>query len=509
MNTHDVILEAENISKSFPGVKALDNVKLSLKQGKLTALLGENGAGKSTLMNIISGVYRQDEGTVTLAGNIVCFDNPREAQAAGIAMIYQELNLVGNMTIAENIFLGREPLTPFGTIDLNKMHRDTNELLSQLDLAVSPATQVSKLRVGQQQLVEIAKALSCDARVLIMDEPTSAITEHEIDVLFDIIDKLKAQGVAIAYITHKLDELTRIGDDAVVMRDGKWIGAAPLSDLSREEIITMMVGREMVFSHGRENKTFEHAVLEVSNLSLRHPERDDDFLLENIELKVHKGEVLGVFGLMGAGRTELLECIFGLHPKQCTAEFNMNGEAININSPGRAIKLGLALAPEDRKTEGLILGMSVSDNTSLACLTEYERFGFIDQSAEASLVKEAIARFKVKTPSPAQIIRNLSGGNQQKVILGKWLATKPGVLLLDEPTRGIDINAKAEIYSHIHQFCEEGLAVVFVSSELPEILAVADRIMVMCEGRKTAEFSREQADEEKIMKAALPKGETH
>jgi ribose transport system ATP-binding protein len=504
-----VVLEAKDISKSFPGVKALDQVSITLRKGKLTALLGENGAGKSTLMNIISGVFKSDSGTVTLNGEPIQFNNTREAQEAGIAMIYQELNLVSNLSIAENIYLGREPLNSFGLIDRHKMLSDTQVLLNELELAVDPSTLVGDLRVGQQQVVEIAKALSCEAQVLIMDEPTSAITEHEIEVLFRIIDKLKQQGVAIAYITHKLDELTVIGNDAVIMRDGQLIGAAALTDLKRDEIIAMMVGREMNLDIDRSDKTFDQKALEISNLSLQRGKQRDNFLLENIDLNVCKGEVLGIFGLMGAGRTELLECIFGLHPNTCKAEFLIEGKPSAINSPGQAIRHGLALAPEDRKKDGLVLGMSVSDNATLPSLAQCEKFGLIDSSAEAELTNKVIENFKVKTPSAQQTIRNLSGGNQQKVILGKWLATKPKVLLLDEPTRGIDINAKSEIYSLIHEICETGLAVIFVSSELPEILSVSDRIMVMCEGRKTAEFHRNDANENNILKAALPQGAAH
>ena len=337
-----------------------------------------------------------------------------------------------------------------------------------------------------------------------MDEPTSAITEHEIEVLFGIVEKLKAQGVAIAYITHKLEELTRIGDDAVVMRDGKLIGAGPLADLSRDQIVHMMVGREMKERADRAQVKAGPEVLRVENLSLAHPDRVGDFLLRDIGLHAHRGEVLGIFGLMGAGRTELLETLFGMHPRNSTGTFFVNGEEVTISSPVEAIELGLALAPEDRKSEGLVLGMSVAENTSLGCLPRFERRGVVDEAAEREMVEEAVARFRVKTPSINQIVRNLSGGNQQKVILGKWLATEPTILLLDEPTRGIDVNAKEEIYSLIHELSESGLAVVVVSSELPEILALADRVMVLCEGRKTAEFGRAEADEESIMQAALP-----
>jgi ribose transport system ATP-binding protein len=503
----DIILQAEGVSKAFPGVQALDDVSITLRSGRLTALLGENGAGKSTLMNVIAGVLPADAGEVRLAGEVVRFSNPREAHEAGIAMIFQELNLASNLTVAQNIFLGREPLNLFGFIDSARMNRDAAGLLQQLDLAVDPARPLGSLRVGQQQIVEIAKALSCDARVLIMDEPTSAITEHEIEVLFGIVEKLKRQGVAIAYITHKLEELARIGDDAVVMRDGKLIGAAPLADLSREDIVRMMVGRGTPERKQRPTTTRGDEALDVKGLSLRHPERPGDFLLHDISMTAHRGEVLGIFGLMGAGRTELLETIFGLHPRAATGALHVRGVPASITSPNEAIRLGLALAPEDRKSEGLVLGMSVAENTSMACLPRFERLGFVDEAAERKMVEESVARFRIKTPSITQTVLNLSGGNQQKVILGKWLATQPLVLLLDEPTRGIDVQAKEEIYALVHELSESGLAVIVVSSELPEILSISDRIMVMCEGRKTAEFTREEANEENIMQAALPLAE--
>jgi len=505
MTSHgDVVLQAEGISKSFPGVQALDDVSITLRSGRLTALLGENGAGKSTLMNVLAGVYAPDEGEVQLAGEPVSFSSPREARDAGIAMIYQELNLVSNLTVAENIFLGREPLNRFGGIDFAKMNNESAKLLVQLDLDVEPTTPLGRLRVGQQQVVEIAKAISCNARVLIMDEPTSAITQHEIEILFGIVEKLKKQGVAIAYITHKLEELTRIGDDAVVMRDGKIVGTAPLQDLSRDEIVHMMIGREKRTTVQRESAAAGAEELRVEGLSLVHPERPGDFLLNDIRFSAYRGEVLGIFGLMGAGRTELLETIFGLHPRGSSGDVFVSSQLVTIDSPARAIALGLALAPEDRKRDGVVLGMSVAENTSLACLQRFERGGFIDEAKEQRMVEDSVKRFRVKTPTIKETVRNLSGGNQQKVILGKWLATDPSVLLLDEPTRGIDVNAKEEIYSLINELSESGLTVIVVSSELPEILAIADRIVVMCEGRKTAEFSRAEANEENIMQAALP-----
>ncbi|MBX2813432.1 MAG: sugar ABC transporter ATP-binding protein [Myxococcales bacterium] len=500
----EVVLEAKNVSKFFPGVKALDQVSITLRSGRLTALLGENGAGKSTLMNIIAGVLPMDEGELQLAGARVHFSNPREAREAGVSMIFQEFNLFADLSVAENIFLGREPIDRWGFVDFATMNRHTSALLSELDLAVEPTTTVDHLRVGQQQIVEIAKAISSNARVLIMDEPTSAITEHEIGVLFGLVKKLKAQGVAIAYITHKLEELIHIGDDAVVMRDGKMIQAAPLQDLSRDEIVEMMVGRSVKGRRRPNRVSVGSEVLRAEGVSLRHPERHGDFLLKDINFHVCRGEVLGLFGLMGAGRTELLETMFGLHAARASGMVFVRGEHAKIHSPLEAIRHGLALAPEDRKREGLVLGMSVCENTSLACLSRFERAGFLNESAEREMVAASVARFRVKTPSIQQTIRNLSGGNQQKVILAKWLETNPEVLLLDEPTRGIDANAKDEIYALIHELSQSGLAVIVVSSEIPEILALADRVMVMCEGRKTAEFNRETVNEQVMMAAALP-----
>lgn len=505
----DIVLEARGISKSFPGVRALDDVSVTLRSGRLTALLGENGAGKSTLMNVIAGVMAADAGEVRLAGEAVRFSHPREARDAGIAMVYQELNLVPNLTVAENVFLGREPLNRLGFIDFAKMNDAAARILERLDLAVDPATPLGQLRVGQQQVVEIARAISSKARVLIMDEPTSAITEHEIEILFGIVDRLKQEGVAIAYITHKLDELTRIGDDAVIMRDGRLIGSAPLAELGRDEIVRMMVGRDTRARPERRSAAAGAEALRVEGLSAAHPSHPGGFLFRDVDFIARHGEVLGVFGLMGAGRTELLETLFGLHAQRSSGDVFVGGRPAHIRSPVDAIALGIGLAPEDRKSAGLVLGMSVAGNTSLACLSRFDRHGFIDEQAERQMVADSVARFRVKTPSLDQAVRNLSGGNQQKVILGKWLATEPSILLLDEPTRGIDVNAKDEIYTLIHELSDNGLAVIVVSSELPEILVMADRLVVMCEGRKTAEFGRAEANEEKIMQAALPAGAVH
>jgi ABC-type sugar transport system ATPase subunit len=502
----DILLEARGIGKSFPGVKALDDVSLELRRGRLTALLGENGAGKSTLMNIIAGVFPPDAGVIRMEGREVRFANTREAREAGIAMIFQELNLIPHLTVAENIFLGREPLNQLGLLDTAVMNRKAAALLAQLDLRVPPATLVEKLRVGQQQIVEIARALSCEARVIIMDEPTSALSGHEVEVLFSIISGLKRKGVALAYITHKLEELDRIGDDATVMRDGRVVGTAPLKELGRDQIVRWMVGRDVSELYARAPATPGAEALRVSGLSLRHPDRPGGFQLRHVGFSVRYREVLGIFGLMGAGRTELLETLFGLHPDASMGEICIAGFPVVIKSPAAAIAHGLALAPEDRKREGLVLEMSVAENTSLSSLSQVGRFGWLNERSERRHVEHFLKRFRVKTPSLRQRIRNLSGGNQQKVILGKWLATQPKVLLLDEPTRGIDVNAKREIYSLLDELTAGGLAVVVVSSELPEILAISDRIVVLCEGRKTAEFTRAEATGERVMQAALPQG---
>jgi len=503
-NPDGVLLQARGITKSFPGVRALDGVDLTVRRGRLNALLGENGAGKSTLMNILAGVFPPDNGTVVLGGRSVSFRNPREAQAAGVSIIFQELNLVPELSIAENIFVGREPRTRFGLVDFRRMNAETTALLGQLELDVAPRTLVSKLKVGAQQVVEIAKAISFNARVIIMDEPTSAISEHEVEVLFRQIHRLKACGVGLVYITHKLDELPRIADDVTVFRDGKLVGAMPFNQATRHGMIRMMVGRELADFFPKSPTQTGDIALCVRHAWFEHPERAGDFAVRDVSFEVRRGEVLGVFGLMGAGRTELLQTIFGLHPGASTAEIEVDGRRVEFNSPGDAIAAGLALAPEDRKAEGVVPDMSVAHNTTLSCLPRIERLGLLQPRLERELVGRYVSRLRVKTPSLAQRVVNLSGGNQQKVVLAKWLATEPRVLLLDEPTRGIDINAKKEIYALIDELARSGLGVVMVSSELPEILGVADRILVLCEGRKTAEFTRAEATEENVVRAALP-----
>jgi ABC-type sugar transport system ATPase subunit len=499
----DIVLEAREVSKSFPGVRALDRVGLAIRRGRLTALLGENGAGKSTLMNILAGVFPPDEGAILLDGREVRFAGPHEARARGIAIIFQELSLVPHLTVAENIFLGREPVTRAGLIDYPRMNAAARELLRRLDLPVAPTVPVATLRVGQQQVVEIARAVSADARVLIMDEPTSSLSEHEIDVLFGVIAELKSRGVALVYITHKLEELARIGDDVTVMRDGRVVGAAPLRDMARDEIVRLMAGREAKHFPEKGAARLGGEVLRVEGVTLRGGP-GQALVVDDVDLRVRRGEVLGVFGLIGAGRTELLETLMGLHAERGSGRIFVEGRRVEFASPADAIACGLALAPEDRKREGLVLDMGVAANASLASLERTLRVGLVDERREAEHVSPFLERFRVKTSSLREPVRNLSGGNQQKVILAKWLAAGPKVLLLDEPTRGIDINAKREIYAFIDELAQAGLGLVVVSSELPEILALADRIMVMCEGRKTAEFARADATPEAVLHAALP-----
>ncbi len=500
------LLVARGICKSFPGVRALCNAQITVHAGRLNAVLGENGAGKSTLMNILAGVFPPDAGEILLDGKPVAFHAPREATDAGISIIHQELNLIPYLSIAENIFLGREPLTPLGFVDHKAMNPMTTKLLGRLGLNIDPRTLISSLRVGSQQVVEIAKALSTDARVIIMDEPTSAISEQEVAALFRIIAELKQSGVGIIYITHKLDELPQIADDITVFRDGELITSAPFGSVTHDEMVRLMVGRELAEQFPKSPITHGGEVFRIANLHVRDPQHHDRFLLHDVSLSVSRGEVLGLFGLMGAGRTELLQAVFGLYPDLTTGSLVMDGQQVWINSPASAIGAGLALAPEDRKLEGLVLSLSVAANASMASLDQTESYGFLSSSKEQRLAEKYARRLRLKTPSLHQQVRNLSGGNQQKVVLSKWLATNPRVLLLDEPTRGIDINSKREIYTLIGELATEGLGVIVVSSELPEILAISDRIVVLSEGRKTAEFMRAEANEEGILRAALPTG---
>lgn len=500
------MLKVENITKTFPGVTALENVCLELHPGKVNAIIGENGAGKSTLMKILSGVYPDYEGRIVYKNEVVRFSNPKEAQERGIAIIHQELNLIPYLTITENIFLGREIMNRWGLLDKVAMREQTQKLLQRLQLHVDPDTLIAELKVGQQQVVEIAKALLVESEVIIMDEPTSAISESEVEVLFEIIRQLKAEGKTIVYISHKLDELFKIADRFIVLRDGHTIEAGEMHGITHDAIIQKMVGREIkIIRKKATNRPSTTPLLSVEKICLQHPVRKQESLLQNISFGVSKGEILGIFGLMGAGRTELLETMFGLYPKLSTGEIAIDGKPVQMKSPSDAIAAGLALVPEDRKKDGLVLGMDVRKNISLTILRDLEDAGLLSQSKEETLARKYINELQIKTPSDKQAAKNLSGGNQQKIVLAKWLATNPKVLLLDEPTRGIDINAKNEIYKLILQLADEGLGIIVVSSELPEILAISDRILVLSEGRLTAELPIDRATEDTILKAAIPK----
>lgn len=499
------MLITENITKKFSGVTALDNVCMELHEGKVNAIIGENGAGKSTLMKILSGVYAEYDGRIVYKNMPVRFQNTKQAQAAGIAIIHQELNLIPCLTVTENIFLGREIMTPWGTLDENKMRATTADLLKRLRLNGSPQTKISTLKVGEQQVVEIAKALLFDAEVIIMDEPTSAISESEVDVLFDIIAQLKKENKTIVYISHKLDELFRIADRYIVLRDGRTIESGDMKGMTHDRIIQKMVGREIKIVKKTSSEINHDTLLTVKNICLKHSGRVKEPLLKNISFSLYKGEILGIFGLMGAGRTELMESLFGVHAKNADGDIIISGKRVSIRSPRDAIREGLALVPEDRKKDGLITTLDVRANICLTTLSNMQTMGLLNQQKESALAKKYIGELKIKTSSEQQPAKNLSGGNQQKIVLAKWLSTKPKVLLLDEPTRGIDIHAKSEIYQLISRLAGEGLGIIVVSSELPEVLAIANRILVMTEGRITAAFAASEATEDNILHAAIPK----
>jgi ribose transport system ATP-binding protein len=498
------VLIAENITKKFPGVIALDNVSLELHEGKVNAIIGENGAGKSTLMKILSGVYSEFEGRIIYKGNPVRFANPKEAEKAGIAIIHQELNLISNLTITENIFLGRELTTSFGLLDKKKMRSATKQLLDKLKLATSPDTVVASLKLGEQQVVEIAKALLTNAEVIIMDEPTSAISESEVEILFSIINELKQENKAIVYISHKLDDLFKIADRFIVLRDGRMIEEGDMKAITHDDIIQKMVGRNITAIDKQTVPTERREkLLQLENICLKHPAQNGEAILHNISFTLHQGEIVGIFGLMGAGRTELLETIFGLHPGLMSGKIYIEQKERKIKSPAHAVKAAIALVTEDRKKDGLIHGMDVKTNISITTLNDLEEFGVLNSKKESRLAKKYIGELMIKTSSEKALVGNLSGGNQQKIVLSKWLATNPKILLLDEPTRGIDINARYEIYKLMTALAAKGLGIIMVSSELPEILAVSDRVLVIAEGKLTAEMPIEKATETNILKAAI------
>jgi inositol transport system ATP-binding protein len=494
----NVILQMEKISKSFPGVKALSDVNLTVHKGTIHALMGENGAGKSTLMKILDGIYAPDSGQITFQGQPVTIDTTHTALKLGISMIHQELSPIPYMMVSENIFLGREPLGRYGLIDKRKLNADTKALLDRLGIDIKPTSLMKTLSVANTQMVEIAKAISYDASLIIMDEPTSAITEREVDHLFRMIRSLKAKGVTIIYITHKMDEVFLIADDITVLRDGKHVATEPASQTNKGHLITMMVGRELTEMFPKEVAPIGEIVLSVRNLTR-------DGIVADVSFDLRRGEILGIAGLMGAGRTTVIESIFGIH-KIDAGEITIKGRKTQINSPADAIKNGLALLTEDRKLTGIMGVLPVRDNMVIASLSNYEKRGLLDGRRIEATYKEEKSRLDIKSPSMYQLIKLLSGGNQQKVLVSRWLLTSPDILILDEPTRGIDVGAKAEIHRLMSKLAQEGKAIIMISSELPEILGMSDRILVMHEGRVGGIFERKEATQESIMQAATGHG---
>lgn len=494
------MLQAVNISKSFPGVKVLQGVNFNFYPGKVNAILGENGAGKSTLLKVLTGVYTDYEGEIILNGTKLKFDGIKDAQAAGIGIIHQELNLIPHLSISENLFLGNELINRWGLLDSSEMEKQTKVLLAKLKLDFSPKTLVQNLKVGEQQLLEIARALLKNSQVILMDEPTSALTDSEIDNLHVIIEELKAEGKTIVYISHKMDELFRIAQHYTVLRDGVTVDAGEMSEATEKDLIKKMVGRDVLIVKKEQNKDVNEVSLSLKNIFLPHPVLKNRNLLDNISFDLHKGEILGVFGLMGAGRTELLQTIFGLNAKNTKGQIEVFGKSVKLKSPKDAIASGIAYVTEDRKTEGLVLNMNISTNIGLTTLKIGELLNF---KKEKELAQKYISEFSIKTPSEKQQCQNLSGGNQQKVVLSKWMATQPEILMLDEPTRGIDIKAKSEIYELIKKLANDGKSILLISSEIPEVLALSDRILVLSEGKISAEFNAEDADENKLLKAAI------
>ncbi len=490
----NVILQIRGAVKRFPGVTALSGVDLNVYEGEVMALLGENGAGKSTLMKVLTGVHQRDEGTITFKGRNVAYQNARQAQDDGLAIIHQELNLIPKMRIYENVFLGRELKTRAGALDKRAMIEKTRQMLQQVRISLDPKSTIETLSIAQQQMVEIAKALLLDAKVIVMDEPTDALPDEEVESLFAIIREMKKQGKGIIYITHRLKEVFEICDRATILRDGALIGELPVADLTQDKLISMMVGRALDQQFPYEAGQPGEAVLSVKGLT--------NGLVRDISFDLHRGEVLGVTGLVGAGRTELSQTLYGVHPWQ-KGEVRLNGRPFHPQRPSQAIARGLYYMTEDRKRNGLVMVLDVRTNITLSALKSVMRLGRVDRKKERAACREYIQKINIKTPSMQQLVRNLSGGNQQKVVLSKALMTEPEVLILDEPTRGIDVGAKKEIYLLINQLKARGKAIMMISSEMPEILGMSDRILVLNEGRKKGELSRGEATQEKIMEMIL------
>ncbi len=495
MSNNTPLLQMAGISKAFPGVQALQDVNFEMARGEIHALVGENGAGKSTLMKVLTGAHLPDAGQISWRGQPAAIHAPADAQALGIGMIHQELSLIPYLTVGQNIFLGREPRWKLpGFIDWKKLYAQTQDLLDRLNLDVNPRAEAQGLSIAQQQMVEVAKALSLNADLIAMDEPTSSLTDKETEVLFAMMRALKAQGVAIIFISHRLEEVFEISDRVTVLRDGRHIATRPTAELDHNKIVELMVGRELGDIYAYSPTEQRDVVLETADLS-------DGDELKGVSLQLRGGEILGLAGLIGAGRTALAETLFGIRPA-AAGDIKLAGQPVKIRSPKQAIQHGLGFVPEDRKLQGLFLHMAVRENVLLSGMDLVATLGFINSGKANGLVQGFVDKLDIRTPSLQQEVRNLSGGNQQKVVIARWLALQPRVLILDEPTRGVDVGAKAEIHALMRQLAEEGVGILMISSELPEVLGVSDRILVMHEGRITGELTREEATQDKIMRAA-------
>lgn len=491
----EVILTMKGIDKSFPGVHALDHVDLEIRKGEVHALMGENGAGKSTLMKVLTGIYKKDSGTITYEGKSTEFANPKEAQEAGVVIVHQELNMMNHLSVAQNIFIGREIMSG-KLIDDRKMISETQKLFDRLDINIDPNDKMGDLTVGKQQMCEIVKAISHDAKIIVFDEPTAALTESEIDELFKVIRDLRKNELGIVYISHRMDEINVITDRVTVMRDGGYVGTLITENCTKDDIINMMVGRVIYEDPKTKSNVSPDApvVLKVQNLFAGK-------MVQNVSFELHKGEILGLSGLMGAGRTETARAIFGADPID-GGDILINGEKVEIKTPTDAVKHGIGYLSEDRKRFGIVVQKTVAENATMAFLDDYMSGIFINKKKENEVTGKYVESLKIKTPSTEQLVVNLSGGNQQKVVIAKWLVRNCDILIFDEPTRGIDVGAKSEIYHLMNELVNEGKSIIMISSEMTEILRMSDRIIVMCEGKKTGEMSIEEATQENIMHAA-------
>ena len=501
------LLEMHNIVKCFGPVKALDGVSIRLEQGEILSLCGENGSGKSTLMKVLCGIYPHGDfqGEIRFMGNRIEPKNIADTEALGIAIIHQELTMVKELSILENLFLGAE-LCRFGIMDYELMHFEAEKLLKKVNLSVSPETKVGDLGVGQQQLVEIAKAISKNAKLLVLDEPTAPLTESETEILLSLVKELRASGVSCIYISHKLGEVKAISDHICVIRDGKHIGTREATDMNTDDIITMMVGREMKQLFPREEHAIGDVVLQVANVHAWDKANSAIAKVKNASFELREGEILGISGLVGAGRTEMMECIYGCYQGKHHGKYFLKGQELNTNSSRDALEAGIAMVPEDRKRNGIIPIMGVGQNMSLAAIDQFSVAGLVNDTLEANAINESGKKLTVKTPNTELAIKNLSGGNQQKAILARFLMVNPSVLILDEPTRGIDVGAKYEIYKLMFQLVKTGISIIMVSSELPEVLGISDRVLVMHEGKIKGDLINENLTQEIIMECALSEG---